>query len=102
MAMLGLDMKSIRSLFSASDFFVAMILVVIISLMLIPLPPFFLDLLLTLNIGFSLVILLVAMYLREPLEFAAFPSVLLIITVLRLALNIASSRLILTEAYAGE
>jgi len=95
-------MKSIRSLFSASDFFVAMILVVIISLMLIPLPPFFLDLLLTLNIGFSLVILLVAMYLREPLEFAAFPSVLLIITVLRLALNIASSRLILTEAYAGE
>jgi flagellar biosynthesis protein FlhA len=85
-----------------SDFFVAMLLVVIIALMIVPLPPFILDILLTLNIAFSLMVLLVAMYLKEPLEFAAFPSVLLVITVLRLALNIASSRLILTEAYAGE
>ncbi|MEE8638480.1 MAG: flagellar biosynthesis protein FlhA [Candidatus Margulisiibacteriota bacterium] len=102
MAIPGFDLKIIRNLFSASDFFVALLLVTIIALMLIPLPPFILDILITLNIAFSLVILLVAMYLKEPLEFAVFPSILLIITVLRLALNIAASRLILTLAFAGE
>jgi flagellar biosynthesis protein FlhA len=96
------DLNTIKKLFTASDFFVALLLIVIIALMLVPLPPFILDILLTLNIAFSLVILLVAMYLKEPLEFAAFPSVLLVITVLRLALNVACSRLILTQAYAGE
>ena len=102
MAIPGLDFKSLKNIFSASDFFVAILLVVIVALMIIPLPPFVLDMLITVNIAFSLVILLVAMYLKEPLEFAAFPSVLLIITVLRLALNIAASRLILMAAYAGE
>jgi len=102
MAAPGLDLNSIRKLFSASDFFAAISLVVIIALMLLPLPTFFLDLLLTLSLAFSLLILLVAMFLKEPLEFAAFPSVLLVITVLRLSLNIAASRLILTNAYAGE
>jgi flagellar biosynthesis protein FlhA len=102
MAIPGFDLRNIRNLFTASDFFVAMLLVVIIALMIIPLPTFILDILLTLNIAFSLVILLVAMYLKEPLEFAAFPSILLVITVLRLALNIAASRLILTQAFAGE
>ena len=102
MAIPGLDMKSVRNLFSLSDFMVAALLIVIIALMLVPLPPFLLDIFLTMNIAFSLVILLVAMYLKEPLEFAAFPSVLLIITVLRLSLNIASSRLLLTQAYAGQ
>ncbi|MFC1637588.1 flagellar biosynthesis protein FlhA [Candidatus Margulisiibacteriota bacterium] len=102
MAVPGFTFDNLKKLFSVSDFFVAMLLVVIIALMIVPLPTFILDLLLTLNIAFSLVILLVAMYLKEPLEFAAFPSVLLIITVLRLALNIAASRLILTQAYAGE
>jgi len=102
MAMPGIDLKSVRSLFSLSDFLVAAVLIVIIALMLVPLPPFVLDLLLTMNIAFSLVILLVAMYLKEPLEMASFPSVLLIITVLRLALNIAASRLLLTQAYAGQ
>lgn len=102
MAVPGLDLKSFRNLFSAADFFVALLLVVIIALMIVPLPPFLLDILMTLSIAFSLVILLVAMYLKEPLEFAAFPSILLVVTVLRLALNIAASRLILTQAFAGE
>jgi len=102
MAGSGLDLKNLRSLFSLSDFMVAGVLIVIIALMLVPLPPFVLDILLTMNIAFSLVILLVAMYLKEPLEMASFPSVLLIITVLRLSLNIASSRLLLTNAYAGQ
>ena len=102
MAIPGLDLRNLRNLFSLSDFMVAGLLVVIIALMLVPLPPFILDFLLTMNIAFSLVILLVAMYLKEPLEFAVFPSVLLLVTVLRLALNIACSRLLLTEAYAGQ
>jgi flagellar biosynthesis protein FlhA len=96
------DLKNIKGLFSLSDFVVASFLVIVIALMLVPLPPFLLDLLLTANVGFSLVILLVAMYLKEPLDFASFPSVLLMITVFRLSLNIAASRLILTQAYAGE
>jgi len=96
------DLKNIRNLFSVADFGVAMVLVTIIALMIVPLPPFILDILLTLNIAFSLVILLVAMYLKEPLELAAFPSLLLVLTVLRLALNIASSRLILTLGEAGQ
>jgi len=102
MAFPGFDLKNLRSLFTLSDFLVAGLLVVIIALMLVPLPTFALDILLTMNIAFSLVILLVAMYLKEPLEFAAFPSILLVVTVLRLALNIAASRLLLTQAYAGQ
>ena len=96
------DFKSVKSFFSLSDFLVAFLLVVIIALMIVPLPPFILDLLLTVNITFSLLILLVAMFLKEPLEFAVFPSILLVVTVLRLALNIAASRLLLTEGFAGD
>ncbi len=102
MAFPGVDLKSLKALFSLSDIMVALLLVIIIALMIVPLPPFILDILIALNIAFSLVILMVAMYLKEPLEFAVFPSVLLVITVLRLALNIASSRLILTQAFAGD
>jgi flagellar biosynthesis protein FlhA len=102
MAIPGFDLKNLRNLFTLSDFMVAALLIVIIALMLVPLPPFVLDILLTMNIAFSLMILLVAMYLKEPLEFASFPSVLLVVTVLRLSLNIASSRLLLTNAYAGQ
>ncbi|MBN2057371.1 MAG: flagellar biosynthesis protein FlhA [Candidatus Saganbacteria bacterium] len=96
------DLKSFGKLFSVSDFAVAALLVIIIGLMIVPLPPFLLDILLTLSIAFALIILLVAMYLKEPLEFASFPSILLVVTVFRLALNVASSRLILTVAYAGD
>lgn len=96
------DLKNLKNLFSVTDFAVGTFLIAIIALMLVPLPPFILDMLITLSIAFSLMILLVAMYLKEPLEFAAFPSVLLIITVFRLSINIAASRLILTQGYAGD
>lgn len=102
MAFPGIDLKNIGNLFSGSDIFVGAILVGIITLIIIPIPPFFLDLLMTVSIAFSLLILLVAMYLKEPLEFAAFPSILLVVTLLRMALNIAASRLILLNAYAGQ
>ena len=97
-----IDAKNFKNLFSVNDFVVAASLVVIIALMLVPLPPFILDILVTLNIAAALMILLVAMYLKEPLEFAAFPSILLVVTLYRLSINIAASRLILLNGYAGE
>jgi flagellar biosynthesis protein FlhA len=72
-----------------------------ILLLILPIPPFLLDLLLTLSIGLSLLTLLVILYLRTPAEFTGFPTLLLFITLYRLALNVASTRLILLDDYAG-
>ncbi len=75
--------------------------VVIVIVMVVPLPPAILDLLLTCNISLSLIILLVAMYTLRPLEFSTFPSVLLVTTLFRLSLNVASTRLILLHGADG-
>src|ERR1043165_3345414 len=75
--------------------------VVVVIVMIIPLPTLILDLLLTVNIAISLIILLVAMYTLKPLEFSTFPSVLLVTTLLRLSLNVASTRLILLHGQDG-
>src|SRR6266704_3327183 len=72
-----------------------------ILLLILPVAPFFLDLLLTISIGLSLLTLLVILYLRTPAEFTGFPTLLLFITLFRLALNVASTRLILLDGYAG-
>lgn len=74
----------------------------IIGLMVFPVHPAMLDILLTFNITFALIVMLVSIYIKEPLEFSVLPSLLLIVTMFRLALNVASTRLILSEAYAGE
>ncbi len=84
-----------------TDAMMAVGIIGLVAMMLIPLPEPVLDLLLTVNFGAALCILLVAMYVREPLEFAVFPSVLLVATLFRLALNISSTRLILLNANAG-
>jgi type III secretion protein V len=73
----------------------------IVALMVLPLPPLLVDLLVAVNICIGVVLLLVAMYVRSPLEFSVFPSVLLITTLFRLALAIATTRMILLEAHAG-
>jgi flagellar biosynthesis protein FlhA len=73
----------------------------ILILMIIPLHPALLDLLLSLNITLGVIILLVAMYARKPLDFSVFPSVLLVTTIFRLSLNIASTRLILLRGHEG-
>ena len=73
----------------------------IIGVMIIPLPSFMLDALIALNITIALVIIMVSMYTSEPLQFSVFPGMLLIVTLFRLSLNIASTRLILSEGYAG-
>ena len=85
-----------------SNIFNAFGIVGIIGLMVLPVPAGLLDILLTFNITFALIIVLVSVYIKEPLEFSVLPSLLLIVTMIRLALNVASTRLILSEAYAGE
>ncbi len=72
-----------------------------IGLMIIPLPPFMLDVLLSADIGLAVVLLLTAVYIRKPIEFSAFPSILLLLTLLRLALNVAGTRLILLHGHEG-
>jgi flagellar biosynthesis protein FlhA len=74
----------------------------IIMLLVVPVPPPLLDLLIILNIMFALVILLTTMFAKKPLDFSVFPSLLLVATLFRLGLNVASTRLVLGEAYAGE
>jgi flagellar biosynthesis protein FlhA len=77
-------------------------LVGIIVLLVVPVPSFVLDLLITVNILFALVILLTTMFAKRPLDFSVFPSLLLIATLFRLGLNVASTRLVLGQGYAGE
>src|SRR6266480_1452032 len=72
-----------------------------ILLLILPVPPFLLDILLAISIAISLLILLVIFYIKEPADFTGFPSLLLFITLFRLALNVASTRLILLDGYAG-
>ena len=77
------------------------IVVMLLSMMVLPLPPLMLDLLFTFNIAFGLIVLLVAVYTVKPLEFAIFPTVLLVATLLRLALNVASTRVIMLDGHEG-
>ncbi|MGD8497370.1 MAG: flagellar biosynthesis protein FlhA [Chromatiales bacterium] len=78
-----------------------MLLAAMLSMMVLPLPPWALDILFTFNISLALVVLLVTVYAPRPLEFAVFPSVLLVATLLRLALNVASTRVVLLEGHTG-
>ncbi|AIO59662.1 flagellar biosynthesis protein FlhA [Burkholderia mallei] len=73
----------------------------ILGMMILPLPPLLLDLFFTFNIALSVMVLLVSMYTMKPLDFAAFPSVLLFSTLLRLSLNVASTRVVLLEGHTG-
>jgi flagellar biosynthesis protein FlhA len=84
-----------------SDLMLAVGVVGILVLMVVPVPTFLLDLLLALDITMAVVILMVAMYTEEPLHFSVFPGLLLVVTLFRLSLNVAATRLILGEAYAG-
>jgi len=84
-----------------SDLFMALAVVGILVFMVIPLPPLLLDLLISFNITFALIILLASMYTLRPLELSAFPSILLLITLFRLSLNVASTRIILIHGNEG-
>ncbi|MDI4637775.1 MULTISPECIES: flagellar biosynthesis protein FlhA [Halomonadaceae] len=78
-----------------------LLIIMILSMMILPLPPFALDLFFTFNIALAVMVLLVSMFTQKPLDFAAFPAVLLFTTLLRLSLNVASTRVVLMEGHNG-
>jgi flagellar biosynthesis protein FlhA len=78
-----------------------MLVVAILAMMVLPLPPILLDTFFTINIAVALMVMMVAAYMVRPLDFAAFPSVLLLTTLMRLSLNVASTRVVLLEGHTG-
>lgn len=80
---------------------VPLLLIVLLAMMVLPLPPFLLDMFFTFNISLAMVVILAGIYSRKPLDFAVFPTVLLLATLLRLALNVASTRVVLLEGHTG-
>jgi len=80
---------------------IPILVLVLLAMMTLPVPPFLLDVAFTFNIALALVVLLVTVYAIRPLEFAAFPTILLVATLLRLALNVASTRVVLLQGHAG-
>ncbi|SDC00677.1 flagellar biosynthesis protein FlhA [Variovorax sp. CF079] len=97
-------MRQPAQLFSGSQFkglAGPILIIMILSMMVLPLPPFLLDLLFTFNIAMSVMVLLVSMYTMKALDFAAFPAVLLFSTLLRLSLNVASTRVVLMQGHTG-
>ncbi len=78
-----------------------LLVVAILAMMVLPLPPWLLDILFTVNIAVALMVMMVAAYMLRPLDFAAFPAVLLLTTLMRLSLNVASTRVVLLEGHTG-
>ncbi|NWF44195.1 flagellar biosynthesis protein FlhA [Hydrogenophaga sp. D2P1] len=78
-----------------------MLVITVLSMMVLPLPPWLLDTFFTLNIALALVVMMVSAYMRRPLDFSVFPTVLLLTTLLRLSLNVASTRVVLLEGHTG-
>src|SRR5215470_8395403 len=86
---------------SVAEMSVAIATVAMLLMLVLPMPRWLLDMVLAMNITLALGILMVTFYVRRPLEFSSFPSMLLLVTLLRLALNISATRLILSEGDAG-
>ena len=83
------------------EFAVPLLVIMILMMMVLPLPPILLDLLFTFNIALAIITILVSVYTLKPLDFAAFPTVLLLTTLLRLSLNVASTRVVLLNGHTG-
>ena len=94
--------NALAAVLKRADLIFAFALFGTVMLLVLPMPPFILDLLLALNIGLSLLVLLGIIYVKDPAEFSGFPTLLLTLTLFRLALNISSTRQILIHGYAGE
>ena len=97
-----MNLGSLASLLRNNDVVFAIGLVIIVCMMVLPLPAPLLDFLLTINISLSIIIMLVSLFTKEPLDYSTFPVILLISTVFRLGLNVSSTRLILLYGEAGE
>ncbi len=96
-----MDLGKLAILMKNNDVILAIGLVTIVAMMVLPIPPGLLDFLLTINISLSIVIMLVCLYTKEPLDYSTFPTILLIATLFRLGLNVSSTRLILLYGEAG-
>jgi flagellar biosynthesis protein FlhA len=94
-------LKAALAVLGKAELGAPLVIVMVLAMLILPLPAFILDLLFTFNIAFSLIILLVVVYTVKPLEFASFPTVILLATILRLALNVASTRIVLIEGHKG-
>src|ERR1043165_3870765 len=92
---LGPNAGAIRALMAP------LFVVLVLAMMVLPLPPFALDLLFTFNIAMAVMVMMVAAHMIRPLDFAAFPTVLLLTTLMRLSLNVASTRVVLLEGHTG-
>ena len=92
--------NNVRSL-GKGNLGVPFLLLVILAMVTLPMPPFLLDVLFTFNIALSIVVLLVCVYAMRPLDFAAFPTILLVATLMRLGLNVASTRVVLLYGHEG-
>ncbi len=102
--MSSLSLTSLRQQISridASGLGIPVLVLLIVAMLVLPLPPILLDVFFTFNMACSLVIIMIAISTRKPLEFSSFPSVLLFATMLRLALNVASTRVILVNGHEG-
>ncbi|MCB1956153.1 MAG: FHIPEP family type III secretion protein, partial [Rhodocyclaceae bacterium] len=98
------DTLDLRSLFAPENLrqlAAPLLIIMVLSMMVLPLPVFLLDMFFTFNIAMSVMVMLVAMYTRKPLDFSVFPTVLLVTTLLRLSLNVASTRIVLLEGHTG-
>jgi flagellar biosynthesis protein FlhA len=93
--------SKIAALLKQGDLWLIVGVFTTVLMLVLPVPPLLLDLMLTTSIALSLLILLIILYVKEPADFSAFPSVLLFVTLFRLALNVASTRLILLDGFAG-
>jgi flagellar biosynthesis protein FlhA len=94
--------NTLNRIFNNIDVLFAFAVVGIVIMFIIPMPTILMDLLLTANITFSMLIILVSIYINEPLQVSVFPSLLLFATLFRLGLNVSTTRLILGQGYAGE
>jgi flagellar biosynthesis protein FlhA len=102
--MISLTLSAFRqslSKFNYNDLSIPAVVLLLMGMLLIPMPPVLLDIFFTFNIASSLLIIMIAIKIRKPLEFSAFPTVLLFATMLRLALNVASTRAILVDGHTG-
>lgn len=97
----GLKLPAWVPIRSGKQLAAPMLIIMMLSMMILPLPPFALDILFSFNIALSVIVLLTSMYTVKPLDFIAFPAVLLVSTMLRLSLNVASTRVVLTSGHGG-
>lgn len=101
MAAQGFSFDNMKGMFFKTDVLISSSVIIILMIMIVPFPAYLMDFFLALNVSLSLIVVLVAFYTLKPLQFAVFPGMLLILTLFRLSLNVGTTRLILSDGYAG-